>query len=158
VQELQTELAGARAQLEDAQTAFRAQLADAQTALQQQEEEARSAKLRATQAEAQATWTAVQLARLVEAAATSTKESARQLRVAAQYILGEHEISCDEPGPILTRVRQRVRELERELDSAEAERDRLQSMLSKHADRPSWYRNILESLLRFLMPRAWSRA
>ena len=183
---LREELAQALAQLDDAQTEGAELRADLDRRSAQWEDERRSVQaslaavnedaqtafaewarmqLRAEEAAAQATWSGLQVAELVEreAAAAGDLAQARDEagllrdRVAAlqselgsaalelrerertiggfvfglSRLLGAEDLPSEDLGALLARLRQHIRTLERELDRSEADRSRLDAMLTQ---------------------------
>jgi chromosome segregation ATPase len=96
-----------------------------------------AAQLRAEKAESQATWADFHVAEFVEKEAVAASELARRRDEVAALVFGiKRLLSIDDlPGNDLpmavARLREHFRTLERELDQAEAERDRLGAVLQE---------------------------
>jgi predicted nucleic acid-binding Zn-ribbon protein len=112
-------------------------------------------------AEHHAAWSALQIAELVEKAAAATSELAQRREEvdgfvsAAKRLLAVDELPSTQLLAVLGHLRQHLRETERELDRAEAERDRLRAALNTPADRQHWLD--VAALLRRLFPRLRNR-
>ena len=112
-------------------------------------------------AENQAAWSALQIAELVEKDAAARSELAQRREEvdgfvsAAKRLLAVDQLPSTELLAVLGHLRQHLRETERELDRAEAERDRLRAALNTPAGHQHWLN--VAGLLRRLFPRLRNR-
>lgn len=125
------------------------------------QEDLAKAHRRLRDVENQAAWSALQITELVEKDAAAVSELAQRrgevdgFVSAAKRLLAVDELPSAELLAVLGHLRQHLRETERELDRAEAERDRLRGVLSATASRKRPSAGRLRGLLRGLL--AWRR-
>ena len=112
-------------------------------------------------AENHVAWSALQIAELVEKDAAVAGELAQRREEvdgfvsAAQRLLAVDELPSTDLLAVLGHLRQQLRETERELDRAEAERDRLRAALNPPAGRRHWLD--IAGLRRWLFSRLGNR-
>jgi chromosome segregation ATPase len=116
---------------------------------------------RLSSADNHAAWSALQIAELVEKDAAAAGDLAQRREevdgfvAAAKRLLAVDELPSTDLLAVLGHLRQHLRETERELDRAEAERDRIRAVLDTAAGRRHWLD--IAGLLRRLFPRLRNR-
>jgi predicted nucleic acid-binding Zn-ribbon protein len=116
---------------------------------------------RLSSADNHAAWSALQIAELVEKGAAAAGDLAQRREevdgfvAAAKRLLAVDELPSTDLLAVLGHLRQHLRETERELDRAEAERDRIRAVLDTTAGRRHWFD--IAGLLRRLFPRLRNR-
>ncbi len=188
--EAQTEGAELRAEFERRRTQWENERRSLQSSLQALNQDAQTAfaewarvQLNAEQAAAQATWSGLQVAELVEREATAADELAQARAETASLrarqselgpaalelrerdraiggfvfgvgrLLGIDDLPGDDLAALLVRLRRHIRTLERDLDRAEAERGRLDAMLRQTPAQREPAAGRLRRLLRLLVRR-----